>query len=390
MVGLGQAFNGMAGAFGPDGPLELVAGADPDPFARRRFHETTGAAPSESLEQLLDRYAVEVVYIATPTALHESQCSAALERGVAVLVEKPIAPTLEAGRRMVNEAARRGTLLMVCHKRSVDRPILAMWRMISSGELGSVCWVHRWHFSDWHYRPRLAGELSPPAGGAVLRQGSHEFDIIRLLAGGSARQLLGFTGDRDPGRPGEGSYVATVQFENEVVATSIYSGYDLFRSDELTFGLLEASMVGAARRSLGAATDEGSSEAEQKRERRRPARGEEVYGFTLVGCEGGDLRAAPGGGIWVYGPAGRRRIEVAGPAGSRFIAEELRQAITEGHPPLHDGRWGLANLELCLAVRDSAREGGPVALTEQCALPAEPLERITGALVREPAEPARP
>jgi phthalate 4,5-cis-dihydrodiol dehydrogenase len=309
---------------------------------------------------------------------------------VAVLVEKPIAPSLEAGRRMVNEAERRGGLLMVCHKRSVDRPILAMWRMINSGELGRVCFVHRWHFSDWHYRPRLAGELSPPAGGAVLRQGSHEFDIIRLLAGGSARELLGFTGDRDPGRPGEGSYLATVAFDRGVVATSIYSGYDFFRSDELTFGLLDASAVGAARRNLDVASDRGSTEAEQKRERSAGARGEGVYGFTLVGCEGGDLRAAPGGGIFVYESAGRRRMEVAGPAGGRFIAEELRQAVTEGHRPLHDGWWGLANLELCLAVRESARQGGPVALTEQRALSAEPLERITGALVREPAEPSRP
>lgn len=380
VVGLGQAFTGVVGALGPDGPLELVAGADPDPFARRRFHEITGAAPCESLEQLFDRHPVEAVYLATPTALHESQCSAALERGVAVLVEKPLAPSIEAGRRMVSEAERRGSPLMVCHKRSVDRPILAMWRIINRGELGRVRFVHRWHFSDWHYRPRLAGELSPPAGGAVLRQGSHEFDIVRLLAGGSARQLLGFTGDFDPGRPGEGSYLATVQFDEGVVATSIYSGYDFFRSDELTFGVLEASMIGGARRRLHDAAGEGSSEGDQRRQRSAGAGGDGVYGFTLVGCEGGDLRAAPGGGIWVYGEEGRRRMEIAGPAGAHFIAEELRQAITEGHRPLHDARWGLANLELCLAVRDSARQGGPVALSEQCALRAEPLERIAGAL----------
>jgi phthalate 4,5-cis-dihydrodiol dehydrogenase len=47
---------------------------------------------------------------------------------------------------------------------------------------------------------------------------------------------------------------------------------------------------------------------------------------------------------------------------------ELRDAIVDGKPPLHDGRWGRANLEVCLAVLRSARERKEILLTHQTAV----------------------
>ena len=49
------------------------------------------------------------------------------------------------------------------------------------------------------------------------------------------------------------------------------------------------------------------------------------------------------------------------------VIDELYAAVVHGQPPLHDGRWGMATLEVCLAMLASAREGRDVALHDQVA-----------------------
>ena len=50
--------------------------------------------------------------------------------------------------------------------------------------------IHTWNFTDWIYRPRRPDELDISLGGGVtFRQGSHQFDIIRLLGGGMVKSV---------------------------------------------------------------------------------------------------------------------------------------------------------------------------------------------------------
>lgn len=367
VVGLGQASSGeMLEAFCSHGGYTLAGGADPDEKARRRFADRYGAAAWPSAEELWSHRDLDVCYVATPTRLHEAEVVAAVERGLHVLVEKPIALTVSAAERMIDAARSKGVHLFVCHKHSVDRPVLTMLELIRSGAIGPVQWIHRIHFNDWFYRPRAEADLGPAEGGAVLRQGSHEFDIVRLLASDVATEVSGRIRSEDPRRPGEGSFAATVGFANGVVGTVVFSGYDRFPSEELTSRLVEPSSVGATRRALAVARDRGMPEEELRRVR-RPGRSQHgVYGFTLVCCAGGDLRPTEDGNVWMYGPDGRRLVEAtSAPSGADFIVHEIYAAVVEGRAPLHDGSWGLANLELCLAARESDRIGLPVALRRQ-------------------------
>jgi phthalate 4,5-cis-dihydrodiol dehydrogenase len=48
------------------------------------------------------------------------------------------------------------------------------------------------------------------------------------------------------------------------------------------------------------------------------------------------------------------------------VIDELCAAVFEGKAPVHDGAWGLATLEVCIAMLDSARQSREVALTRQC------------------------
>lgn len=72
-----------------------------------------GVTAHDDREALLDR--VDAVVIAVPTSAHEEVALAAIERGVHMLIEKPIAPTLEAADRIVDAADAAGTLVMIGH-----------------------------------------------------------------------------------------------------------------------------------------------------------------------------------------------------------------------------------------------------------------------------------
>lgn len=369
VIGFGNATSSVMKPLVEQGGFDLVACADPHPGSRQKFQERFGGKTFPGAEELLDGTELDAVYIATPTRLHEELALAAFARGLHVLVEKPIALDLTAASRMIAAAEAAGRVLMVNHKRSADRDILTLRWLLQSGHVGRVSSINRWHFSDWFYRPRAAEERDPAFGGVVLRQGAHEFDIMLGLMQSPPVRMTAWIGSSvDPERAGEGAYHAVVECADGTIATSLYSGFDRFRSDELTIGPLPPHVIGGSQRAL--ARKAGSPEAEYEIKRnngreRPPELLAGMYGFTLVSCTGADLRPAPGGKAWVYDSGGRHEASIDGSAGTRLIVDELHRAITTGLPPVHGGAWGLACLELCVAVREAAATHSPVTLQHQ-------------------------
>ena len=98
-------------------------------------------------------------------------------------------------------------------------------------------------------------------------------------------------------------------------------------------------------------------------------------GFLLATCERGDIRHSKHG-IYVYDDDGQHDINTTperamGVAGRRAELEELYDSVVLGKPLWHDGRWGLATLEVCLAVMESARRREEIKLSHQVPLPAD-------------------
>src|SRR5690606_16346027 len=92
---------------------QLVGIHDTDAARLRAVGEELGVATFDELDTLLDR--VEALVVAVPTTAHEAVARAAVTRGVHVLIEKPIAPTLEAADRILEAAERGGALVQIGH-----------------------------------------------------------------------------------------------------------------------------------------------------------------------------------------------------------------------------------------------------------------------------------
>ena len=89
----------------------------------------------------------------------------------------------------------------------------------------------------------------------------------------------------------------------------------------------------------------------------------------MVSCERGDIRQTPDG-LFVYGETEKREIPLpTGSRGREAEVEELYNAVTHKRPVFHDGRWGAATLEVCLAILDSAEKRKEIFLSHQVASP---------------------
>jgi len=120
----------------------LVAICDRDIDRARRVADAVGGAPvTSNLESVLSDPRIDAVAIATPTSTHHSIGLAALEAGKHVMVEKPLAESLEQGEHMVRLASERGLVLMTDHTHCYTPTVLKMRDLIAGGELGDILFV---------------------------------------------------------------------------------------------------------------------------------------------------------------------------------------------------------------------------------------------------------
>ncbi len=130
VAGLGRAFSVMLPTFTGDARVSLVAAADPRPEARQRFTAEFGGDSYESVEDLCSDPAIDVIYIATPHQLHARHAAIAARRGKHLLIEKPIALSLDDCRSIIEAAQRAGVRLVVGHSHSFDAPVRRLRELI--------------------------------------------------------------------------------------------------------------------------------------------------------------------------------------------------------------------------------------------------------------------
>jgi phthalate 4,5-cis-dihydrodiol dehydrogenase len=384
IAGLGQAGAMLVPAVLRHPHAAITAVADLRPDVRDAFVRDVPAQAYADIEALCAGADVDLVYIATPTELHAQHALLAAAHGKHVIVEKPMALSLADAAAMIAAAERHGVHLIVGHSQSFEPPIRAMRDVVREGALGRLQMLHTWYYTDWLYRPRTAAELdSARGGGVVFRQGAHQADLLRWIGGGLVRSVRAATGAWDSARPTEGAHVLFLDFEDGAVATAVFSGYDHFRSTELTFGIDERGgevAPGQHARARVALRQAGNPAAEAELKRAlgygqgRPASAgapaqPSFYGLTIVSCERGDIRQSANG-LYVYGDDARWEIALPpDQTGRDLLLAEAYEAVMRGRAPSHDGRWGMANLEVCLAALESPRTRTEVRLAHQVPTP---------------------
>jgi len=377
VAGLGRAFAVMLPTFKADPRVSLVAAADTRAEARQRFAEEFSANAYTTVEELCVDPAVEVIYVATPHQWHAGHAALAAQHRKHLLIEKPMALTLQECAAIIDAARGAGVHLVVGHSHSFDAPVRHLRGLIDSGRYGNARMINAINYTDYLYRPRRPEELDTAlGGGAIFNQAAHQIDIVRLLGGGRVASVRAATGAWDRTRPTEGAYAALLTFESGAFASLTYSGYGNFDSDEFQgwigeMGQKKTPYAGPPRHRF----DNQQDEVAFKNARNyggpdfRPSAGQDLahqnFGTLLVSCEHADLRALPNG-VMVYQNGSAQLDPLPMPKIPRVeVIDELYDAVVMGQPPLHDGAWAMATLEVLLAILQSSREKSDVRLNHQ-------------------------
>lgn len=140
----------------------------------------------DTLESMLDADCCDAVVISTPTNFHCEQAIAALEAGKHVIVEKPMASSLEQCRMMVDAARRAGKVLTVGFNHRYFGAVKEVRNAIQSGEIGKLSYIRSYtghtglseFKSSWMYDKDVMG------GGTLMDNGIHVLDLTQHLMGG--------------------------------------------------------------------------------------------------------------------------------------------------------------------------------------------------------------
>jgi predicted dehydrogenase len=202
---------------------ELVAVADVDEKYRQPTEEL-GARFYSDYEQMIGKESLQGVIIATPNHLHVPMGVACAERGLHLLVEKPIASGLGEADRLVEAARRNRVHILVGHQRRFNARVETAREIVRGGELGTLVGVTiTWallkppeYFEDPFVWRKSEG------GGPILINLIHEIDNLRYICG-EIEEVFAMASKRVRSFAVEDTAAATFRFENGAVGTSFVS-----------------------------------------------------------------------------------------------------------------------------------------------------------------------
>jgi predicted dehydrogenase len=157
---------------------------------------------------MLEEMQPDVVTVAVPTNAHFRVVLDTLEASCHVLVEKPIAATLEEGQRMIERAAGLGRILAVGHIERYNPAVTELKRRLDAGELGDIFQVHARRLGPFPARVRDVG--------VVVDLAPHDLDIMRYLTGKEVERLYAET-EQEIHTAHEDLFSGLIRFENGVL-----------------------------------------------------------------------------------------------------------------------------------------------------------------------------
>jgi predicted dehydrogenase len=277
----------------------------------------------------------DLCLVLAPHPFHAEHAIRALQAGLHVLVEKPIAVEVAEADRMNAEADRSGKLLAVVFQQRTRHEVRAALRLVKEGFLGRLQRADL--LSTWPRR-RTYYELAPwrgtwrgEGGGVLLNQGPHDLDLLCHLAGGLPATVVARTSTRIHRIEGEDTVQALLEWPGGATGSVHISTaeVDLPQRIELT-GTGGRLVLFPGRLELAS-----------------------------NGVDFQEFADSPGDPYGLV-PAGRSEV-ILGRGGDHVdLYRDLVEALEQGRPPIAPGREAAVSLELANAIIYSARTGEEV------------------------------
>ena len=187
IIGCGKVGGIHAAALAGLKGSELTAVCDSDPARAREFGRTYGAKPYSEVGEMLAGANLDVVNVCTPHPLHRESAVMAAKAGVHVLVEKPLASSLEDCDAILDAARDGGVRLGTMSQRRYYEPARRVRQAIDEGKIGDpilgTVTVLGWRDQEYYQSDPWRGTWEGEGGGVLVNQAVHQLDLLQWFMG---------------------------------------------------------------------------------------------------------------------------------------------------------------------------------------------------------------
>ena len=209
--------------------VDVKAVVDANVESAQAMAERTGAKAFSSLGQALAEGSFDAVDIMLPHDLHEQAAAEAFAAGKHVVLEKPMAHTLESAERILALAAKADGVFMIAEQAQYWPDVAKAKQLIDEGAVGEVLAARACFYDPLTHDPQAPKpwrfDLARAGGGIVIDGGAHWIRPLRMMLG-EIDEAIGVSGRHVPGMEGESWAQALFRFRSGVTATFNMLLYD--------------------------------------------------------------------------------------------------------------------------------------------------------------------
>ncbi|WP_210367177.1 Gfo/Idh/MocA family oxidoreductase [Bacillus sp. REN3] len=229
IVGCGHIAKKHAEAITKTEGADFVAVCDTDPSKMEEFIDQYHVKGYTQLSELLEKEAVDVINICTPSGFHASIAVEAANAKKHVVVEKPIAMTLEDTDAIINACKENNVKLSVVHPNRFRPVMMELKKVMDEQKLGKLSHANatvRWNRNDAYYQQAAWRGTKQFDGGVLMNQAIHNLDLILWLMG-DVEEVYSMEATRLRNIESEDVSTGVIRFKNGALgiveaATTIY------------------------------------------------------------------------------------------------------------------------------------------------------------------------
>ena len=209
--------------------LEFTAVCDILPEQMENLLQKHGLDRDETIKrytdykQMIAENQIELIGIATESGSHAEIALYCIDHGINLIIEKPIAMSMEDADEIVRRSEEKGVKVAACHQNRFNVAVQELRKAVETGRFGKLSHgsVHvRWNRNEGYYAQAPWRGKWAHDGGALMNQCIHGIDLLRWMMGGEAEEVYGVTRQRfHDYLEAEDIGMAVVKFKNGAVAT---------------------------------------------------------------------------------------------------------------------------------------------------------------------------